>query len=140
MCTRPKNSAENTIAVFSPYLRVRLMSSLRNIHSSNSGPRITRNTTFHTSNCMARSLTELLALPPESSDASILPMRLPTYMSGKHMTSSLKNWPGFMSNLRVSMTDDLPMISTASGMATRYKGASDATYTAQFGRFVVCSA
>ena len=60
-------------------------------------------------------------------------------MSGKHMTSSLKNWLGFMSNLRVAMTDDLPMISTASGMATRYKGTSDATYAAQFGRFVVCS-
>ena len=109
------------------------MSCLRNIHSSKIGTRITKNTTFQMFVCMARSATRFVASPSESASDSILPTMLPTHIIGRHMSSSLKNMPGFMLNLRVSMTVDLPMSTTATGMAIRYSGTSEMRNVIQFG-------
>ena len=83
--------------------------------------------------CMARSATRSVASPLESTIDSMLPNTLPTHIIGRHISSSLKNNPGFMSNLRVSMTVDLPMSITAIGMAIRYSGTPEPTYVTQFG-------
>ena len=80
--------------------------------------------------CMARSATRSVASPLESTIDSMLPNTLPTHIIGRHISSSLKNNPGFMSNLRVSMTVDLPMSITAIGMAIRYSGTPTAAYSA----------
>ena len=133
MWNRPNASPDSRIAAFSPYLRVRSISCLRNSHSSKIGPTITRKTTFQIFVCMARSETRSVASPLDSAIDSMLPTTLPSHIIGRHMSSNLKNRPGFMSNLRVSMTVDLPMSITATGMAIRYSGTPEPTYVTQFG-------
>ena len=108
---------------------------LRNIHSSKIGPRITPKTIIAGSLAMARSAIAFWAVPPESAIDSRLPMMLPPYMIGRHMSSSVKNRPGVIGNLRVGSSGTAFISIRPIGMAIRYSGPLEMRNCSHIGAF-----